>query len=176
MALDRAQLRRLNRVRRRSAHRRSRAALFVGLLIVASGCLAPELAQAQLISITSSANLGFGQMFVSNSLGTCVVNPAGARSASGGVTLGSSAGAGSASFTVTGLPLQTYAITLPSSISMSSGGSTLTLNTFTSTPSGAGQLSVLGRQTFTVGGTLRVGASQPPGTYAGTFSVTVTYN
>jgi len=52
----------------------------------------------------------------------------------------------------------------------------MTVNTFTSTPSGTGQLSVLGSQALTVGATLVVGASQASGSYSGTFSVTVVYN
>ena len=138
------------------------------------GLAAP--ASAQLISISNTANLGFGQAFKSSSAGTVVMTAAGARSATGGVTLGSAASASAASFTVGGLPLFTYSISLPGSSSISAGGSSMTVDTFTSSPSGTGQLSAIGTQTLRIGATLRVGASQTSGSYSGTFSVTVVYN
>src|SRR5207249_2169946 len=104
--------------------------------------------------------------------GTVTVSPAGVRSATGGVALGSSTGVSAAAFTVTGDPLATYSVSLPGSATLSSGAASLTLDGFTSTPSGAGNLSLLGRQTLTVGGTLHVGVHQLSGTYTGTFSVT----
>jgi uncharacterized protein DUF4402 len=133
-------------------------------------------ASAQLISISKTADLGFGTAFIGSSLGTVVVTPAGARTASGGVTLGSTSGVGAAQFTVSGIALLTYHITLPSSIALSSGGSSMTVNTFTSTPSGSGTFPLAGTQTLTVGATLQVGAVQAPGTYSGSFNVTVSYN
>jgi len=133
-------------------------------------------ASAQIISLSNTASLGFGQAFIGTTLGTVVITPAGARSATGGVTLGSSGTAGSATFTVSGIPLLTYSITLPGSATLSAGGSTVTVNTFTSTPSGSGSLSLGGSQTLRIGATLRVGASQTSGSYSGTFGVTVAYN
>ena len=133
-------------------------------------------ASALLISLSNTASLGFGEAFIGSTLGTVVVTPAGARSATGGVTLGSSGSAGGASFTVTGVPLLTYSITLPSSATLAAGGSTITVNSFTSSPSGSGSLPLGGSQVLRVGATLRVGANQTPGSYSGTFSVTVAYN
>jgi hypothetical protein len=56
----------------------------------------------------------------------------------------------------------------------------MTVNTFASSPSGAGLvLSGAGTQTVTVGATLNVSGSQVPGTYttgATPFTVTVNYN
>ena len=128
------------------------------------------------ITLTKNADLSFGQLFIGPSSGTCVVTPAGVRTSTGGVQLGGGSAVGAANFTVGGDLLATYGITLPGSATMANGGSTMTVNTFISSPSGSGQLSILGRQTLTVGATLHVGASQAPGTYNGTFNVTVTYN
>ena len=54
----------------------------------------------------------------------------------------------------------------------------MTVNTFTCSKGLAannGQFSALGAETFTVGGTLHVGATQNIGTYTGTFNVTINY-
>jgi len=110
------------------------------------------------------------------SLGTVVMTPAGARSATGGTTLGNAGGAAAAAFNVTGQGNATYSITLPASTTVTSGANSMTVDTFTSNPSGTGTLSAGGSQALTVGATLHVGASQATGTYTGTFSVTVTYN
>jgi hypothetical protein len=85
-------------------------------------------------------------------------------------------GTSAATFTVAGLASAGYSITLPASTTLTSGGNNMTVNTFTSNPSGTGTLSGGGTQTLSVGGTLQVGASQPTGTYSGSFNVTVTYN
>ena len=84
-----------------------------------------------------------------------------------------------AHFNVTGANNFTYTITLPAvATTVTSGGNTMTVNAFTSTPSGTGTLSGAGAQTIDVGATLNVGISQAAGTYvSGTpFTVTVNYN
>ena len=128
------------------------------------------------ITLLKGSDLSFGQLFVGPFPGTCVVTPQGARSSTGGVQLGGGSGVGPASFTVGGDLLAAYSITLPGAATMTSGGSSMTVNTFTSDPSGTGQLDALGSQALSVGATLHVGAAQAPGTYSGTFDVTVAYN
>ncbi len=58
---------------------------------------------------------------------------------------------------------------------MSSGGNTMTVDTFTDDTPMNPNLSA-GDDTFSVGATLNVGATQASGTYSGTFDVTVIYN
>jgi hypothetical protein len=129
------------------------------------------------ISLTKTADLNFGAVVAGGTSGTVVLTAAGARSATGGTTLGNTAGASAAAFTVAGQPSATYTITLPASTTITFGGSaTMTVNNFTSSPSGTGTLSGGGSQTLSVGATLQVGASQEPGTYTGSFNVTVAYN
>lgn len=129
------------------------------------------------ISLAKTADLAFGDAVAGGTAGTVVVTPAGARSATGGTTLGSSSGVSAASFTVTGDPSSTYSITLPGSTTLTFAViNTMTANTFTSNPSSTGTLSAGGSQTLTVGATLNVGASQAAGTYTGSFNVTVAYN
>lgn len=130
------------------------------------------------ISLTKNADLAFGDLTSGATTGTVKITPAGARSRTGGVTVLASTW-GAASFTVsTPSGSRNYTIVLPGSATLTSGGGfTMTVNTFTSTPNGSGKTNggTL-QQTLTVGATLQVGANQQPGTYSGTFLVTVNQN
>jgi hypothetical protein len=128
------------------------------------------------ITITKNTDMEFADVVASGSAGTVVLSTAGARSVTGGATLGNGTGAAAAAFTVSGDPSSTYSISLPASATITSAPNTMTVNTFTSSPSGTGTLSVGGTQALSVGATLQVGASQAQGTYTGTFDVTVAYN
>ena len=132
------------------------------------------------ITIVNAGNMNFGNVAVGSSLGTVIMTPAGSRSATGGVTLPVVTGTVSAAtFTVSGQANYTYSITLPgSATTISSGGNSMTVDTWTSNPTPTGTLSSGGTQSLTVGATLHVGASQAAGTYvSGTpFTVTVNYN
>jgi len=133
------------------------------------------------IAISKTADMNFGNIVSGAALGTVVLTPAGVRSKTGGVFLPGTAGTvAAASFTVTGAIGFTYAITLPAAATtVTSGGNTMTVDTWTSTPTVAlGGALTGGTQTLTVGGTLHVGANQVAGTYvSGTaFTVTVAYN
>ena len=128
------------------------------------------------ISIAKTADMNFGDVVAGGSAGTVALTPAGVRSATGGATLGNAGGVAAAAFTVSGQGSATYAITLPASTTVTSGGNSMTVDTFASNPSGTGALSAGGSQALTCGATLNVGASQASGTYTGTFNVTVTYN
>jgi len=132
------------------------------------------------IGITNTTPMSFGNVAVSTLAGTVVMTPAGARSVTGGCTLPAVTGSPAAAvFNVTGAANYTYAITLPAgATTITSGTDNMTVDNWTSTPSGAGTLSAGGAQTLTVGATLNVAGSQPAGTYvSGTpFTVTVNYN
>ena len=130
------------------------------------------------IAITNAGNMNFGNIAVSASAGTVVLSPASVRSITGGVTLPAVTGTvTAAAFTVTGLGSSTYSIQLPASYTITSGGNSMTVNAFTSTPSGTGTLSG-GTQTIQVGATLNVAASQAAGSYTNAtgFPVIVNYN
>jgi hypothetical protein len=163
-------------------------AIAVAILGFATSASAQETATATAtativtpISITKTVNMNFGNVAVQSTTGgTVVLTPLGARSSTSGVTLPSTPGTvAAAQFTINGQGAYTYAITLPSAdVSLSDGAShSMTVNTFTSNPSGTGQLSS-GTQTLKVGATLNVSAAQAAGTYvSGTpFDVTVNYN
>jgi hypothetical protein len=132
------------------------------------------------ISIANGGDMSFGNIAVSGVAGTVVLTPASTRTATGGVTLPATTGTVTAAiFNVTGTGSATYSITLPSTpTTINSGGNTMTVDVFTSNPSGTGTLSVGGAQSFNVGATLNVGGGQASGTYLSAipFTVTVNYN
>lgn len=134
------------------------------------------------ITITKTVDMVFGNIAVNENPGTVVLTSAGARSATGGVTVSTALGGSptAASFTITGLANSTYAITLPASntLKRASGTETMVVDVFTSSPSATGTLSSGGSQTLTVGATLNVAGNQVPGVYTSeaAFEVTVNYN
>ena len=117
--------------------------------------------------------MDFGTMLTTGTAGTVTVTPAGARSSVNVDLFGGLPSA--ASFDVTGEAGQAYFITLPSSTILSSGANTMTVDTFNH-DAGATPTLVGGSDTFNVGATLNVGATQASGTYSGTFAVTANYN
>jgi hypothetical protein len=131
------------------------------------------------IAITKTLDMNFGNIAVNATPGTVVLTPASVRSVTGGCSLPATTGTvTSAAFTVTGLAAATYSITLPAvATTITSGANTMTVNTWTSTPTPTGTLTG-GTQNLTIGATLNVGANQAAGTYvSGTpFDITVNYN
>ena len=129
------------------------------------------------ITLVKTVDLNFGDVVPGASIGTVVVAPGGARTSAGGATLGSATGVTAAAFTVGGLANATYSITLPAApITITGPTSTMTVDTFTSSPTPTGTIGAGGTQTLNVGATLNVGVAQAVGAYTGTFSVTVAYN
>src|SRR3954468_5543181 len=131
------------------------------------------------ISIVKTVDMNFGNVAVSATVaGTAVLAPAGTRTTggAGGVTLPATNGTVSAaSFTVSGQPSYTYAITLPSSCSITDGSShNMTVNSFTSSPASTGTLSSTGSDILNVGATLNVSAAQASGVYSNATGVPVT--
>jgi len=130
------------------------------------------------ISIANAGDMNFGNVAVSSTAGTVVLTPDGSRAKTGGVTLPAIIGTVSvAKFNVAGVPNFTYSITLPSTFMTITdpNSNTMTVDTWTSSPTVSGTLDVDGKQTVSVGATLNVAGSQVAGVYSGTFSVTVNY-
>ena len=132
------------------------------------------------ITIVKNVDMNFGNVAVSATLsGSVILDPAGTRTTGGtGVTLPAVTGTvAAASFTVSGQASYTYAITLPSSCTITDAGAhTMTVNGFTSDPATTGALSGSGSQTLTVGATLNVAAGQAAGAYTNATGVPVTVN
>jgi hypothetical protein len=139
------------------------------------------------LEITKGVDLNFGK-FMSGTgaaAGTVVVSTANVQSVTGGVTTtaGLGATAKAATFTITGAPSATYAITYPTqTVLTGGGGADMAIGTFTNfvdagtVLAGVGTLPPSGPQVLSVGATLTVGADQTAGTYSGTLEVAVNYN
>jgi hypothetical protein len=124
--------------------------------------------------ITKTADLRFGSFAPTATAGSVTIATGGARTGSN-VTLSSMGAGGAAAFSLAGDTTATYAITLPSTATLTGAGAPMTISAFTSNPSGTGTL-VAGAGTVSIGGTLAVAASQAAGSYTGSFSVTMNYN
>jgi hypothetical protein len=127
------------------------------------------------IAITKTTDMSFGNLAVGASGGSIILSTASGRTATGDVSYQAAPAATAAAFDVTGSAGLSYAITLPTTATITSGANSMTINTFVSNPTSPSTL-VAGSNTLLVGATLVVGASQPTGTYTGTFDVTVGYN
>ena len=128
------------------------------------------------ISITKNIDLNFGNIAASGSAFTVELSTAGERTSTGGAgTLPSVNGTVTAAeFTAAGLSGATYAVTLPSTITITAGTTNnMTVDNFVSNST---NILTDGSETFKVGATLNVGANQVAGAYTGNFNVTVNYN
>jgi hypothetical protein len=130
------------------------------------------LAKIQLAKLT---DLNFGDLVAGAAAGTVVVDIAGARTSTGGVSLAAGT-VSQASFTVTGEPNKSYTITVPASVTLNSGANTMAVNTFVLNPVTPATIPVGGTQPLNIGATLNVGANQATGSYTNTFNVVVAYN
>jgi len=141
------------------------------------------------ISITNSGGLAFGS-FAAGAGGTVTVSPLGVRTNTGSVVLIPAGGGTAASFNVVGVQrgrnqnpnhTHSYSITLPANgtVTITSGANSMAVNNFVSNPvagNGTGTLAVgTISQTLTVGATVTVASGQAPGSYSGTFNVTVVF-
>jgi hypothetical protein len=68
-----------------------------------------------------------------------------------------------------------YAVTLPEAVTLKSGNAELPITGFR-TSNGTGRLASDGTATFGVGASVTIPAGQAPGTYSGSYPVTVAYN
>ncbi len=107
--------------------------------------------------------------------GTATIDPStGTKSVAGG-TFDFGGVTSAASFEVKGLRNTPFTIILPAIVTLNSGADSMTLDSFTSNPSGSGILGSSGKLSVTVGATLHVGVNQPAGNYTGIFDVIVNY-
>lgn len=130
-------------------------------------------------------NLHFGSVIRGATAGTVIVSPTGVRTKTGGVTLNGS-GFQAARFAGMGTANQNVDISLGANqIFITGPGAPMRVHTFVigSTPTATLSTAVqrfrisssTGIFTFPVGATLDVGANQTPGTYTGTWTITLNY-
>ncbi|MGO4822583.1 MULTISPECIES: DUF4402 domain-containing protein [unclassified Flavobacterium] len=156
-------------------------------------------AKAKLIKVMSLSNtnakgLDFGTIVLTDgTAGTVTLKTDGSRVYTGSAAQ-AAAGATQepqvASYTVSGTPNETYAVTLPSQIDISTttsataGGTVTTMKidnlkarfNGASADATSSKLSTSGADSFVVGGILNIAATQNPGVYTGTYDVAVNYN
>lgn len=122
------------------------------------------------VTVTNTSDLQFGTIVTGTAASTVVISPAGARTCGTGLFCSSTFGA--AGFDVTGTSGQVVTVQIPASVTLTSGGNSMTA----SLSSSASTLTLANNAaSFSVGGTLNVGANQADGDYEGTFNATVDY-
>lgn len=130
------------------------------------------------LSIVNDADLNFGNIAPSATTdGTVVITPAGVRTSTG-VSLPTSTGTVSpAQFTVTGEGTSTFSISMPSTLTLTSGSNSMLLSAINH-DAGAAPALAGGTKVFHIGATLTVPAAQASGLYKNEteFIVTVNYN
>jgi len=124
-------------------------------------------------SISNATGIDFGSL-TADSAGTVVIATNDIRTTTGGV-LGFSSLPHAAQFNVTGCAGYSYNIVLPTTVTLSSSTSSMSMDNFVSSPATTGTLDGTGNQLLTVGATLNVGAAQAAGTYSGSFIVEVIF-
>lgn len=110
--------------------------------------------------------------------GTVTIQPGftGARSASPNIALLPDVPSRAAAFLVNGEPNEGYEAIFPPLVTITGGGSDMTVTLFTTHPEGSSlALDNDGSDIITVGATLQVDENQAGGEYSGDFDVTVTY-
>lgn len=145
----------------------------------AAAITATAMATVETLSgITAISDLAFGSIIAGTSAGSVTINPLnGNRSKTGNLSLVSSS-FGAATFEVAGTSGNNfYTVTLPADnvVTISNGTQVMKVNSFTSARVNPHNHSS-GKDTFFVGATLLLGASQMPGVYTGNFLVNVTFN
>lgn len=131
------------------------------------------------ISVAKTTDLHFGTVAASATAGTVVLDYANGRTATGGATLPASGATPTTGvFTVTGQGSSTFSISIPTTLTLTSGGgATMTVNNIICEQGTSGTLSS-GTRALNIGATLVVAAAQVAGTYtnASDLLVTVNYN
>ena len=136
--------------------------------------------------VLNNGGLSFGDVFADAS-GDVTLNPQSNARTTTGPALAATGTANPAIFTVGGKRNASYAITLPANgtVTLTGPGTAMAVSNFTASVAGTAPASSAtglipdsagATQTFKVGATLTLGASQADGDYSGTFNVTVAYN
>ncbi len=123
----------------------------------------------QAIVVTKTADLDFATIITGAAASTVIVSPTGVKTC--GVGLVCTGTATAAAFGIVGTSGAVVTIVSDPTVALTSGLNSMTATLLTS----AATRTLTGTDSFTVGGTLAVGAAQADGAYSGTFTVTVNY-
>ncbi|NBC36885.1 DUF4402 domain-containing protein [Novosphingobium sp. FSY-8] len=131
------------------------------------------MAAASTTQSVASATLSFGKFTTGSGGGHVTVSTGSSGSVAGDVQFVSDSSVSADVFSITGDAQRAYTVATTSG-TVTYGNYSMS---FTTTPSkSAGTLNILGRDTFTVGGTLEVPAQIAPGVYSGSYAALLTYN
>lgn len=122
------------------------------------------------VTVTNTSDLQFGTIVTGAAASTVDIDSAGARTCGAGLVCTGTTTA--ADFTIGGTTGSVVTISVPATVTLNSGGNSMSA---TLAASAATATMVGNAGSFSVGGTLTVGASQADGDYAGTFTATVNY-
>jgi hypothetical protein len=130
------------------------------------------------LSLLKKKNMDFGTLITSATAGTATIDPAtGAVITTGGVTAATGT-TSAATFVGAGsknVPFQIRLPTAPITLTRSGGTETMTVGTWTTDGPLTRRVASNEAFQFGIGARLTVAANQAPGTYVGTFNVTVHY-
>jgi len=153
----------------------AQASGFTQANVVIPGAIVPIdiLRFGQIIQPTSAGTLTIAV----DSAGSVTITPAGGVTAAGIGILQTGLGRGAGMFELTGSPNRQTTTTLPTSITISNGAQTMTVNNFSANTNGGGKLKLdaTGHAQLLVGARLNVGANQASGNYSGTYTITVAF-
>lgn len=129
------------------------------------------------IGISETTGMSFGNILTSGS-GSVTLDTANVVTDDGSNNAPTGGTVTSAVFAITGSDVG-YAITMPGSITVIGPGTDMTIDTYTylaedSATDATGTIAS-GNGTMTIGGKLTIGASQTPGAYTGTYTITALY-
>lgn len=127
------------------------------------------------LAVSEKRSLDFGTVAgSSDGSSSIVLSPSGAVTTTGyGIVIKDRLQVGK--YEVRGPKYAQVLITLPSTVTLSSGSSQATLSNFTSWPSGAGVLNDHGKLTIKVGATLSIPTGQAGGAYTGPMTIYVDF-
>ncbi len=122
------------------------------------------------VTVTKTADLDFGTIAIGTGGGNVAIAATDARTCDTGLVC--SGTTTSAKFSVTGVTGQVVGVSVPASMSLTSGANSMTA-TLVGSP---GSLTLAaGANAVAVGGSLAVSGTQAGGSYSGSFTVTVNY-
>lgn len=130
--------------------------------------------------LAETTAMNFGDVAGGTDIGTVILDTAGGRTVTGDASALAGTTAAAGAFTIQGEAALAFTLSVTGTATLSDGGTnTMTVDTFTETGTA---LTLNGAaQTFKIGGTLHIDASQPAGVYStatggAPFTVTANYN
>jgi hypothetical protein len=125
------------------------------------------------ITVTENTQINFGKVAVDSSAQCVVISAAGAVTCPSQYTCTGSPTAGA--FTATGQASTAVTLSFSTGDTLTGPGTAMGLGSFTNNAGGSPSIGAGGTLAFAVGASLAVGANQTPGSYTGTYTVTVNY-